>query len=271
MTLTYDKVFTTICAKIYSTNKTGRTTLLIWIYTLTAVFIVSLVSFIGILTVSLKLEVLKKILLFLVSLSAGVLLGGAFFHLIPEAAEKSGFSINLAGYVLAGILIFFALEKMICWRHCHVPTSDEHPHPFALMNLVGDALHNFIDGMIIAGTFLVSIPLGISTTIAVIFHEIPQEIGDFGVLIHGGFSRFKALMLNFASALTAILGAALVLALNMKIETITAFLVPFTAGGFIYIAGSDLIPEMKKDIRPLNSIIQLLCLLLGLGIMFLLI
>lgn len=245
--------------------------MLIWIYTFSAVLIVSLVSLVGIFTISIKLEALKKILLFLVSLSAGVLLGGAFFHLIPEAAEKTGFNINLAGFVLAGILIFFALEKMICWRHCHVPTSDEHPHPIAFMNLIGDAMHNFIDGMIIAGTFLVSIPLGISTTLAVIFHEIPQEIGDFGVLIHGGFSRFKALMLNFASALTAILGAFVVLALNMKIETVSSFLVPFTAGGFIYIAGSDLIPEMKKDIKPLNSIIQMLFLLFGLGIMYFLV
>jgi len=135
------------------------------------------------------------------------------------------------------------------------------------MNLIGDAFHNFIDGMVIAGTFLVSIPLGISTTLAVAFHEIPQEIGDFGVLVHGGFGRFKALLLNFASALTAVVGALVVLALNVKIEAVTAFLVPFTAGGFIYIASSDLMPEMKKDIRPLNSLVQIIFLLLGLGIM----
>lgn len=238
-----------------------------WLYTLIAVFIVSLVSFVGILTISIKLEALKKILLLLVSLSAGALLGGAFFHLIPEATEEAGCTISVAAFILSGILIFFVLEKMICWRHCHVPTSDEHLHPFAFMNLIGDAFHNFIDGMIIAGTFLVSIPLGISTTVAVIFHEIPQEIGDFGVLVHGGFSRFKALFLNFASALAAVLGAIIVLALNIKVEAVTAFLVPFTAGGFIYIASSDLMPEMKKDIRPLNSIIQMLFLLLGLGIM----
>ncbi len=241
----------------------------IWIYALVSVFIVSLISFVGILTVAIRMEILKKVLLFLVSLSAGALLGGAFFHLIPEATQERGCSLGIAAFILSGILTFFVLEKMICWRHCHVPTSAEHPHPFAFMNLIGDAFHNFIDGMVIAGTFLVSIPLGISTTLAVIFHEIPQEIGDFGVLVHGGFSRFKALMLNFISALTAVLGALVVLALNVKIEMISSFLVPFTAGGFIYIASSDLMPELKKDIRPLNSLIQLLFLFLGLGIMLL--
>lgn len=240
---------------------------MIWIYTLAAVLAVSLVSFIGILTVALKLDVLKKILMFLVSLSAGALLGGAFFHLIPEAAEAHGFGLKLSVYILSGILIFFALEKIICWRHCHIPTSDHHPHPIAFMNLIGDAFHNFIDGAIIAASFLVSIPLGISTTVAVLLHEIPQEIGDFGVLVHGGFGRRKALLLNFATALTAVLGALVILLLNLQVETLTAFLIPFTAGGFIYIAGSDLIPELKKDITPLNSLVQMIFLLVGLGIM----
>jgi len=241
--------------------------LLTWIYSLSAVFVVSLVSLIGIFTVSLKIEFLKKILLFLVSLSTGGLLGGAFFHLLPEAAEN-GFTIGIALSVLAGILVFFTLEKVICWRHCHIPTSEEHPHPFAFMNLIGDVFHNFIDGMLIAGTFLVSVPLGMTTTLAVIFHEIPQEIGDFGVLIHGGFSRFKALMMNFAVALTSVLGAVVVLGLGMKLENISSFLVPFTAGGFIYIAASDLIPELHKEVRPRNSVIQLIFLLIGLGIMY---
>jgi len=242
-----------------------------WLYTLVAVFTVSLISFVGIFTVSIKIDLLKKIVMYLVSLSAGALLGGAFFHLIPESAEMDGFSFTLALSILSGILVFFALEKIICWRHCHVPTSEEHPHPFALMNLIGDAFHNMIDGMVIAGSFLVSIPLGISTTLAVAFHEIPQEMGDFGVLIHGGFSRYKALMLNFSVALTAMIGAIIILALNLKVEAVTMFLVPFTAGGFIYIAASDLIPEMRKDIRPLNSFIQMIFLLLGLLIMYLMV
>jgi zinc and cadmium transporter len=138
------------------------------------------------------------------------------------------------------------------------------------MNLVGDGFHNVLDGMIIAGSFLVSIPLGISTTLAVILHEIPQEIGDFGVLVHGGFGRFKALMMNFAAAVGSILGAVIILLLGMKVGTITAFLVPFTAGGFIYIASSDLIPEMKKESEPAKAFLQIFTLLFGLGIMFLL-
>ncbi|NQT29521.1 MAG: ZIP family metal transporter [Candidatus Saganbacteria bacterium] len=245
--------------------------MLTWIYTLAAVILVSLVSFIGLLTISINIQALKKVLMYLVSLSAGALLGAAFFHLIPEAVEESGFGLPLASYILAGILTFFVLEKIICWRHCHVPTSKNHPHPVAFMNLIGDAFHNFIDGMIIAGSFLASVPLGISTTIAVILHEIPQEIGDFGVLLHAGFGRFKALWFNFVCALTAVLGAILILALNIEVHTLSSFLVPFTAGGFIYIAGADLIPELKKEIRPLNSLMQLFFLLLGLGIMFLLV
>lgn len=243
----------------------------VWLFSLASVFLVSLISFIGVLAIAVRRDLLQKILLLLVSLSAGALLGGVFFHLIPEAAEEIGFNLNLGIYILSGILVFFVLEKLICWRHCHIATSEEHPHPFAFMNLIGDALHNLIDGMIIAGTYLVSIPLGISTTIAVIFHEIPQEIGDFGVLVHGGFGRFKALLMNFFSALTAVLGALIILFLNIEVGVIAKILVPFTAGGFLYIATSDLIPELRKDIRPVNSILQLLFILIGLGIMYLLV
>lgn len=240
--------------------------MIVWIYTLSAVLIVSLISLVGIFTLAIKLDVLKKFLLVMVSFSAGALLGGAFFHLLPEAASH-GFTVNIAFYVLCGIISFFVLESLIHWRHCHIPTSDDHPHPFVFMNLIGDGLHNFIDGMIIAGSFIVSVPLGISTTLAVIFHEIPQEIGEYGVLVHGGFSRGKALFYNFMSALAAIVGALLVLSLNMKAADISTFLVPFTAGGFIYIATSDLFPEMQKEPCAKNISFRLLALLLGLGVM----
>ena len=245
--------------------------LMIWIYTLSAVFIVSLVSLVGIFTVAVKIDFLKKILMYLVSLSAGALLGGAFFHLIPEAIEESGLTPAISFSILLGIIVFMMLERAICWRHCHIPTSKNHPHPFAFMNLIGDAFHNFIDGMIIAGSFLVSVPLGITTTIAVIFHEIPQEIGDFGVLVYAGFGRVKALMMNFVAALSAILGAIIVLLLNMQVHTVSTFLVPFTAGGFIYIASSDLIPEMKKESEPFKAFLQIFVLAIGLGIMYLLV
>ena len=242
-----------------------------WLYTLVSVFIISLISLLGVVTIALKKDFLQKIINYLVSLSAGALLGGVFFHLLPEASEELGFTSTLAVYILGGILIFFVLEKLIAWRHCHITTCEDHPHPIATMNLIGDALHNFIDGMIIAGTYLVSIPLGISTTIAVIFHEIPQEIGDFGVLVHGGYRRLKAILMNFLCSFTAVLGALVILFLKVEVEVVTKVLVPLTAGGFIYIAVSDLIPELRKEIRPLNSLLQLLFILIGLGIMYLLV
>jgi len=244
---------------------------MVWLYTLASVLVVSLISLVGVVTVAINRNFLQKIINYLVSLSAGALLGGVFFHLFPEASEELGFTSILAVYTLGGIMLFFVLEKLVAWRHCHIATCKEHPHPVATMNLIGDALHNFIDGMIIAGTYLVSVPLGISTTLAVVFHEIPQEMGDFGVLIHGGYSRAKAIFMNFLCSLTAVAGALLILALNIEVEVVAKALVPITAGGFIYIAVSDLIPELRKEIRPLNSLMQLVFILIGLGIMFLLV
>jgi zinc and cadmium transporter len=239
----------------------------VWLYSIGSVFLVSLIAFVGILTLSLKKETLKKIVLYLVSFSAGALFGGAFIHLLPEAAEEFGFGPTMSISLLGGILIFFILEKFIHWRHCHIPTSKEHPHPFAYMNLVGDGVHNFIDGLVIGGAYLLSIPVGIATTVAVVLHEIPQEIGDFGVLIHGGFEVKKALLMNFLTALTAVVGVITALIISGYIENIAMYLIPFTAGGFIYIAGSDLIPELHKEVKPKKSAIQLVFLLLGIGIM----
>ncbi|MDD5071921.1 MAG: ZIP family metal transporter [Patescibacteria group bacterium] len=238
----------------------------IYLYTLLSVTIVSLLSFIGALSLALSPEKLKKITMFFVSLSAGTLLGDSFFHLLPEAIEESeGLLIWLMA--MGGIIIFFILEKIICWRHCHIPTSPDHPHPLGMMNLVGDGLHNFIDGLVIAGSFLINPTLGLATSLAVIAHEIPQEIGDFGVLIHAGYSRARALFFNFFSALLAVLGALITLIIGPQVENFSAFIIPFTAGGFIYIATADLIPELKKDSRPWQSLSQLLFILAGLGIM----
>jgi len=241
----------------------------IWLYALISVFIVSIISLVGIFTFLIKEQKLKKILLFLVSFSAGALFGDAFIHLIPSVVEEFGCKLVVPLGILTGILVFFILEKFICWRHCHIPTSKHHPHPVGFMNLIGDGFHNLIDGMIIGGSYLASIPIGIATSIAVILHEIPQEIGDFGILLHAGFSRFKALMFNFISALLAIVGTVISLVIGSKIQNYTLFLIPFTAGGFIYIAGSDLIPEMHKETLPIKSFIQLLALVLGIVIMLL--
>jgi len=239
----------------------------VWFYSLISVLIISLLSFVGILFLAVKKRVLQKLLLFLVSFAAGGMLGGAFIHLLPEAADQLGLGFKFSLSILAGILFFFILEKFICWRHCHVPTSKEHPHPLVFMNLVGDAFHNFTDGVVIAASFMTSFSLGIVTSLAVVFHEIPQEIGDFGVLVYGGFSKTKALLFNFASALTAVLGTALTLILGSRLLGLIPLIIPFTAGGFLYIAGSDLIPELHKETNLLKSGVQLLGLLLGISLM----
>ena len=243
---------------------------LIYFYTFLSVIIVSLLSFVGALSLALNPEKLKKITIFFVSLSAGTLLGDSFIHLLPEMVKEKNYSPSVWLWVLGGIIIFFILEKIICWRHCHIPTSREHPYHLGLMNLVGDGLHNFIDGLVIAGSFLVNPSLGLATTLAVIAHEIPQEIGDFGVLIHAGYSRGKALFFNFFSGLLAVLGALITLIIGPQIENFSAFIIPFTAGGFIYIATADLIPELKKESRLWQSLSQLLSILLGLAIMLIL-
>lgn len=220
-------------------------------------------------TFSLKEETLKKMLLYLVSFSAGGLFGHAFIHMIPEAVGENGFGLQVSIYILVGIITSFIVEKFLLWRHCHVPTSEEHPHTFAYMNLFGDAVHNFIDGLMIGGSYLASLSLGIATTLAVIFHEIPQEIGDFGVLIYGGFNKSRAIFFNFSTALTAIFGAILALTLGFLIHDFIPFMVPFAAGNFIYIAGSDLIPELRKDEPGFpKSILQLACFVLGILILF---
>ncbi|MCH8067454.1 MAG: ZIP family metal transporter [Nanoarchaeota archaeon] len=242
----------------------------VWIYSLASVLIVSLISFVGLLTLTIKADKLKKILLYMVSFSAGALFGDAFIHLLPEAVEEIGFGLNISIYVLLGIGFFFIIEKFIHWRHCHIPNSKEHVHPFAMMNLFGDGVHNFIDGLIIAASYLVSIPVGIATTLAVILHEIPSEIGDFGVLLHGGFSKGKALFYNFVTALAAVLGAIVSLSISSYVENITVFLIPFAAGGFIYIAGSDLIPELHKEVKVKKSLLQFIAIVLGVSVMLLL-
>lgn len=239
----------------------------VWIYSLVSVFIVSLISFVGLLTLSINTKKLKKILLYMVSFSAGALFGDAFIHLLPEIIEETGFGLSISIYVMFGIGFSFIIEKFIHWRHCHIPHSKEHVHPFAMMNLFGDGVHNFIDGIIIGASYLVSIPVGIATTLAVIFHELPQEIGDFGVLLHGGFSRAKALLFNFITALTAVFGAVISLLISSYVENITTFLIPFAAGTFIYIAGSDLIPELHKEVEVKKSLVQFIAIVLGIVVM----
>lgn len=241
----------------------------IWFYTLVSVLIVSAISLLGATVMIIKEKFIKRVLIFMVAFSAGALLGDVFIHLLPELADEGGLTLMSSFYILVGIIIFFILEKIIHWRHCHLSACKDHPHPLAFMNLVGDAVHNFIDGVLIAGSFMLSIPVGIATTVAVILHEIPQEMGDFGVLLHAGMKPRKALMFNFLSALTAIAGALAVLIIGQNIE-LTEIIIPITMGGFLYIANSDLIPELHKETKISYSLMQLLSLIVGVGIMFLL-
>jgi zinc and cadmium transporter len=225
---------------------------------------VSLISFIGIVFVGFKEETLKRITMALVSFASGTLLAGALINLLPEALKELEEPTLVFYYVILGIMVFFGIEKFLHWRHCHEETCPV--HTFAYLNLVGDGVHNFIDGMIIAATFMIRFDVGVATTLAVVFHEIPQEIGDFAVCIYGGFSKKKALIYNFISALTAILGA-IITYFATYLQNINALLVPFAAGGFIYIATTDLMPELHKKSHAGESMIQLITLLGGIALM----
>jgi zinc and cadmium transporter len=229
-----------------------------------------LLSLVGILFIFLKKNTLDKFLMFFVSLSVGSLLGGAFLHLIPEAFGEGGFSLNISFLILLGIVIFFVIENFIHWRHCHIPTSKDHPHHLGTMNLIGDGLHNIIDGLVIAAAYFVNIPLGIATTLAVVIHEIPQEIGDFGVLLYAGFSKKKALFFNFLSALMAMVGAIMGIIFSQHSAVFAYIIVPIAAGGFLYIAGSDLIPEIHKDQEKGLPLKNLGGIILGIFLMYLL-
>lgn len=236
-----------------------------------SVILISLLSFAGIVTFAIKQKHLEKMLLVFVAFSVGALLGDTFIHLLPEAVDKAGgFTTRIAFLILLGIVIFFCLEKFLRWRHCHEAHCEDHPSQIGTLNLVGDGAHNLIDGVLIGASYLVSIPLGIATTIAVAAHEIPHELGNFGVLLHSGFSRRKALLYNFYSALTAVIGTVLVLLIGAKIGNIVQYLIPVTAGNFIYIAMSDLIPELHHDDDTHSSYAHFIAIVCGIALMFLL-
>lgn len=237
------------------------------LWSLGATFLASLMSLVGIFSFFIKDKILHNTLLYLVALSAGALIGGAFFHLLPEAVEASE-GMTPFTFVIIGIISFFILEKILHWRHCHEEGNCK-VHPFTYMNLVGDGMHNFLDGMIIFSAFSVSVQLGIVTTLAVIIHELPQEIGDFGVLVYGGFSKIKALLWNFISATVAILGVFVAYFAHSAFEGFSFFLIPFAAGGFIYIAMSDLIPELHKEPKVSKSMAHFMSFSLGLVFMYL--
>lgn len=226
---------------------------------LVSVLTVSLISLVGIF-LFLKEKTIKKYLFYLVSFAAGSLLGAAFLDLLPEAFE-GGFKETIPMFILIGILSFFVLEKFLYWHHHHA--GEKEVHVFNYLNIIGDGLHNFIDGALIAVSFLSSTQLGIVVTIAVIAHEIPQEIGDFAILIYGGWSKLKASLINFLTALTAVLGALFAFFYANFVDSLSIYIISFSIGGFIYIASTDLIPEIHKEKKLKKSIIQFVMLVLG--------
>lgn len=253
-----------------------------YLYALGSVAAVSLISVIGIITLSIKESVLHRVLFIVVSVAAGALFGDAIIHLIPEAFESAAQPSSISLAIIAGIIVFFILEKFLRWKHTHDVDNNciEGVHgqtiapdtgrikPVGHLVIVSDAVHNFIDGIVIGVSYLISTEVGIATTIAVVLHEIPQEIGDFGLLVHAGFSRMKALFVNFLSALFAIIGTIIALIIGKEIEIFIPLIAAFAAGNFLYIAGSDLLPEIHQTSHPGRSFIQLLSLIAGIGIMF---
>lgn len=245
-----------------------------YLYAFVSVFIISGISLIGVSVLSLGARKLQGALFLLVALAIGALLGDAFIHLIPEAFEEYENPITVSLLIIAGMLAFFWFEKLLHWHHGHHGDIEEiagehHIKPLGKLILWSDGLHNFLDGLIIGASYLVSTPVGIATTLAVILHEIPQEIGDFGVLLHAGYTQGKALWYNFISALAAIGGVLVIVVVGESIENIISFVVPFAAGTFIYIAAADLVPELHKQ-RGTSTALEFIAILLGVGAMYLL-
>lgn len=250
---------------------------------LVSVLIVSAISLVGLLALSRQHDVLARRLPLLVSLAAGVLLGGAVLHLLPEAVDALGPGLWLPGLFLVGFLGFFVLERYL-WFHHHgsasgaleprIPHRPGHglaedcpdPHPVVIMNLVGDGVHNLIDGMAIGAAYLVDPAAGLATTLAIALHEIPQEIGDFAVLVQGGLSVRRALLLNLASGLVAVVGTVFALVVGGAVDGFSAALLPITAGSFLYIAAADLIPEIHRHRDRSLALAQALFLFGGVGI-----
>ncbi|HPT66395.1 MAG TPA: ZIP family metal transporter [Candidatus Woesebacteria bacterium] len=237
-----------------------------------SVSVVSLLSISSIFFLFLKKKTSQKINLLLVSFAIGALFGDTFIHLLPEAFNNLN-SLTVSFLIISGILLFFVLEKILRWHHCHEIgcCQSESKHLIAL-NTFGDTIHNFIDGMLIAASFMVNLKLGIFTSVAVLLHEIPQEVGDFAVLIQGGLSLQKAVLYNLVSASSSILGVILVFILGTRISFLSIYLLPITGGAFIYLAASDLIPELHRHDQPLsNSFLQFIFIVFGVALMSLLV
>jgi len=226
----------------------------------------SLIALVGAVTLLFRKETFERLILPLVALAAGSLIGGALFHLIPAALESRFLSPLMGmGWLAAGFITFFALEQFLHHHHCHRPSA-ACKKPLGYLILIGDGLHNLLGGLAVGGTFLVDIRLGLATWLAAAAHEIPQELGDFAALVHGGMSKQKALFFNFISALMFPLGAIVAYAVSFQINT--DFLIAYAAGNFLYIGASDLVPEVNKARTATENIVHFFSFLAGLTILF---
>jgi len=257
------------------------------LYPLVAVILVSLISIIAVLPMLFKHKISNKTLLFLLSASVGVLLTTVFVDFLPELFEHD-YSIKIPIFILAGFLIMFILEKFVHSHHKHSHDHDNHNHGdcdhshdveehahghayhLAAVNLLGDGIHNFMDGLVIAGSFAINVGVGIAATISIIIHEVPQEIADFGVLLYSGMSKKKALIFNLLSALTAIIGAIVGVVLSTRIEGFTEFMLAFASGSFIYIAASNLVPQLHRHCGLRDTLMHIFAIVLGITVIVLL-
>ncbi|GAB4321024.1 MAG: ZIP family metal transporter [Promethearchaeota archaeon] len=267
-------------------------------YGFLSILIVSALSLVGVLFLSIKPDTVDKILFYLVSFATGTILATGLFDLLPEAVghfedlASLGANVDeLAPFVVVmlGFVTFYLLERFVYWFHghaherdgstfachCELPDQmlkDEEGQPlqpravrsFVYLNLLGDGLHNFLDGVVIMVSFLSGgVSLGVIVTLAVMLHELPQEIGDFGILVYGGLTKRKALVANFASALVALAGGLLATLVSGEVEAFNASFLAFSAGGFFYIGASELLPELSKERNRKKSVVQVLVVVSG--------
>lgn len=237
--------------------------------------VICFIAFVGFGSLLIAKASLQKLLSAIVAFAAGGLLGGAFFHLFPESAEQNGPTFSMA---LFGIVLFFILDSLLWIYHCHgghqFHKGGHHQgscpvKPVGYLNLFGDAIHNITDGIVVASAFIVSIPLGVVTSVAVALHEIPQEVGDFGILIHSGFDRKRALQLNFLVSLAIFLGIIGVFLIKENAARVTLYTIPFAAGGFIYMACTNLLSEIKEEESLKKRGIQFVFFLAGISLLYL--
>lgn len=205
-----------------------------------------------------------RLVSWLISYAVGTLLGVALLALVPEALVSLDASIAL-GTLLAGIVTFFVLEKLVIWRHCHIDGCEVHHGAAAPLILIGGGVHTFADGAIIAAAVMTSVPLGLSTALAVIAHEIPHEVSDFAILLGAGYSRRRALARNLVSGATGVIGALLMFGAAGLAPAALPYVLAFAAGNFLYVAMSDLIPDLHRGGLESGAFRQIMMMALGIG------